>query len=111
MQKNCKTNKNAPNKPAPTNEKTPGLCHRIIVIKAVIGLISVDLNFIKNRSPLLGNWKKGPTQGPSKNTSSQQTWNAVPFVYPASEQQPHPAFPNHTPGLLTSFLQHLGAQH
>ena len=26
MQKNCKTNKNTPNKPTPTNEKTPGLC-------------------------------------------------------------------------------------
>lgn len=47
MQKNCKTSKNTPNKPAPVNEKTPGLCHHIIVIKAVIGLISVDLNFIK----------------------------------------------------------------
>ena len=26
VQKNCKTNKNTPNKPTPTNEKTPGLC-------------------------------------------------------------------------------------
>ena len=26
VQKNCKTNKKTPNKPAPTNEKIPGLC-------------------------------------------------------------------------------------
>ena len=38
VQKNCKTDKNIPNKPTHTNEKTLGLC---------TWLISVDLNFRK----------------------------------------------------------------
>ena len=109
VQKNCKTSKNTPNKPIPTNEETPGLCPHCN--QGNLWANQHRSKFHKNESPLSGNWKKGPAQGPSNNMNSQQTWNAVPFVYPASEWQPHPAFPNHTPGLLTSFLQHLGAQH
>ena len=107
--KNCKTNKNIPNKPTHTNEKTLGLCTRCN--KRNHWANQCRSKFHKNGSPLSGNWKKGPTQGPSNNSSSQQTWIAVPFVYPASEQQPCPALPNHTPRLPTSFLQHPGDQH
>ena len=109
VQKNCKTDKNIPNKPTPTNEKTPGLCP--LCNKGNHWANQCRSKDHKNGSPLLGNWKKGPTQGPSNNVSCQQTWNAAPFVYPASEQQPCPALPNHTPRLPTSFLQHPGDQH
>ena len=82
VQKNCKTNKNTPNKPTPTNEKTPGLCP--YCNKGNHWANQYRFKFHKNGSPLSGNWKKGPIQGPSNNTGSQQTWNAVPFVYPVA---------------------------
>ena len=82
VQKSCKTNKNTPNKPTPTNEKTTGLCPRCN--KGHHWANQCRSIFHKNGSPLSGNWKKGPIQGPSNNTGSQQTWNAVPFVYPVA---------------------------
>ena len=109
VQKNRKSNKNTPNKLTPTNEKTPRLCPRCN--KGNHWANQCRSKFHKNGSPLLGNWKKGPTHGPSNNMSSRQTWKVIPFVYPASKQQPHPALSNHTPGLLTSSLQPPGAQH
>ena len=100
-QKNCKTNKNTPNKPAPTNEKTPGLCP--CCDKGRHWANQCRSAFHEKGSPSSGNWKKGPAQGLSNTMSSQQTWNAVPFVYPASEQQPHPALPNRTPAYRPPF--------
>lgn len=43
--------------------------------------------FHKDGSSLLGNWKRGPAQGPQNNMSQNQTWNTVPFVYPQNNQQ------------------------
>ena len=86
------------------------LDYALTVIKAIIELISVDLNFIK-MDPL--HWETGRR---ALLRAHQTIWalnkpGTLPFMYPASEQQPHPALPNHATGLPTSFLQHPGAQH
>lgn len=75
VQKNCKSNKNTPNKLTPTNEKTPRLCP--CCNKGNHWANQCRSKFHKNGSPLSGNWKKGPTHGPSNNMSSQQTLNVI----------------------------------
>ena len=83
VQKNCKTNKNTLNKPTLANETTPGLYS--LCNKGNNWANQCRSKLHKNKSLLLGKWKKDHSQGPSNNMSSQQTWNTVPFVYPASE--------------------------
>lgn len=64
------------------NSRSPGLCP--CCQKGNHWANQCRSKFHKDGSQRSGNWKRGPAQGPQNNMSQNQTWNAVPFVYPQS---------------------------